>query len=124
MSGIPKFNFPAFYEAGKVLREAGYDVVSPAELDDSEHSGEAMASPDGSPGSSSTTWGECLARDVRIIADTVGGVVFLPDWEGSRGARLEAFTGLLCGHQFALYTPEIEGRMSDVTADYVARRVL
>ena len=65
-----------------------------------------MASPDGAMGSGSTvkkTWGDFLSRDVKLIADTVGGIIFLPNWEQSRGARLEAFVGILCRHLFAQY---------------------
>lgn len=124
MSGIPQFNFPAFFEAGKVLREAGHDIVSPAELDDREHAGEALASPHGDVGDSSVTWGQCLGRDVQIIADTVDGVVLLPGWENSRGARLEAFVGVLCKHEFARYMPYLPERMEPVSTDWVCQGVL
>lgn len=124
MTGIPQFNFPAFYAAAEDLRSVGHEIVSPAEMDDIESSGEAMSSPDGSPASSSTTWGQCLGRDVALIADECGGIVFLPSWERSRGARLEAFTGLVCGHKFARYMPDVPERIEEVPADWVARRVL
>lgn len=102
MTGIPQFNFPAFAAATDDLRARGYDVVSPAEIDNEETRAAALASPDGAPGSGSAaneTWGDFLARDVKIIADTgIEGVVVLPGWEDSRGARLETFVGAaLCG---------------------------
>lgn len=98
MTGHPQFNFPAFDEASKSLRIEGFDIVSPAELDDPEDRTHAMSSPDGAPGTEgSHTWGDLLARDVKIIADEVDGVVLLPGWETSKGARLEAFICRLVG---------------------------
>lgn len=124
MSGIPQFNFPAFEAAAKDLREHGFEVKSPAEMDNDETRAAALASPDGAPGSGSAngeTWGDFLARDVKIVADEVQGIIFLPGWERSRGARLEAFVGLLCGHQFLKYSP---GRVDLVSKDWVSRRVI
>ncbi len=104
MSGIPQFNFPAFFAAAKHLREVGYEIISPAEIDDPEDKAFALDSTDGDPTKlSGKTWGDFLARDVKIIADQVGGIIFLPKWQRSRGARLEAFVGLLCKHKFAWY---------------------
>jgi hypothetical protein len=102
MTGISQFNFPAFDAAAESLRARGFEVVSPAELDDPETRAAALASDDGAPGSgtaSDETWGDFLARDVKLIADGgVEAIVVLPRWEGSRGARLETFIGnALCG---------------------------
>lgn len=102
MTGIPQFNFPAFFAAAEALREKGYTVISPAELD-AQHNADyevSLNSPDGAPGTTGQTWGDYLARDVKIVADQVGGIIFLPGWEDSRGARLEAFVGVLQGDLF------------------------
>lgn len=91
MSGISQNNFPAFEKAAAVLRDQGFEVVSPAEMDDATDYAIAMS--DGKP---QKTWGDFLARDVKMIADGgIRGIVFLPDWEISRGAQLEAVVGLL-----------------------------
>lgn len=101
MTGIPQFNYPAFDAAAECLRRQGHEVFSPAEMDDPETRRLAMASPDGSPGSGTAngeTWGDFLARDVKLIADSeLDAVVVLPGWERSRGARLETFIARMEG---------------------------
>jgi hypothetical protein len=108
MSGRPQFNIPAFDEAAATLRSAGYDIVSPAELDSPAMRAEALLSPDGKMNGkmAGETWGDVLARDVRLIADQVGGIIFLRWWPQSRGAKLEAFVGLLTKKQFGFYDEE------------------
>lgn len=118
MSGIPCFNFPLFIETAARLRAAGFDIVSPAEMDSEATRQMARSSPDGSHTGVGESWGTCLARDVKIIADEAKGIIFLPGWTKSRGARLEAFTGLLCGHSFANYDPITEW-ISPIHADTV-----
>ena len=106
MSWVPQFNIPAFDRATKELRANGYEIFSPAELDSDEVRAAALKSKDGDPAdvTSIETWGDMLARDVKLIADECdGGVVFLDGWERSRGARLEAFVGILCGRTFWRY---------------------
>jgi hypothetical protein len=94
MTDHPAFNYPAFDNLADALRYEGFNAVSPAELDTRETRSAALASPDGSPGSGTVngeTWGDFLSRDVKIISDVVDGVVLMPGWEASKGARLEAF---------------------------------
>lgn len=103
MSGYAQFNFPLFYKVTEQLRGVGMDIISPAELDAKEGvAEEALASTDGNPEVTSLSWADLLARDVKLIADKhdgVHGIVFLPQWSKSRGARLEAFVGLLEGEK-------------------------
>lgn len=100
MTGLPQFNIPAFHAMARKLRESGYAVISPVELDSEAIYNEAIKSPDGAMPAGGKiggeTWGEILARDVRVIADQVSAIVVLPGWFRSRGARLEVFVGLLC----------------------------
>ena len=105
MSWVPQFNIPLFDRASAELRANGYEIFNPAELDSPEIRRRALLSKDGAPDdvTSIETWGDMLARDVKIIADEADGVVFLDDWEDSRGARLEAFVGVLCGRAFWRY---------------------
>jgi hypothetical protein len=124
MSNLPQFNFPAFYAASAALRAAGYEIISPAELDDAEDKGLAMKSPDGDPGHHPTkTWGDFLSRDVKIVADSIQGIIFLPDWQTSRGARLEAFTALLCGHKFGLYSKNATPLVTWVPSSWVMSQI-
>ena len=121
MSGRPQFNFPVFHEAADSLRRWGYDIVSPAEIDSPEIQAAAMASPDGKLDDAGKiageTWGDILARDVKLIADGVSGIVFLPGWTTSRGAKLEAFVALLTGKtRFHVY---YGGRLTPLSADKV-----
>jgi hypothetical protein len=110
MTGIPQFNYPAFIKAAEYLRSLGLDVVSPAELDDPEDKAAALASSDGNmlqySDGTGKTWGDFLARDVKLLADDgIEAVVVLPGWDRSRGARLETFVAALCGLPIiALYT--------------------
>ncbi len=103
MTGLPQFNYPAFINMAEDLRIFGHDVVSPAELDDPDDKAAALASPDGAMLSytegTSKTWGDFLARDVKLLADDgIEGIVVLPGWTKSRGARLETYVGnALCG---------------------------
>lgn len=97
MTGYPQFNIPSFDQAARRLRADGYEVVSPAELDNPETRRLALLSPDGAPGSGSAngeTWGDFLARDVKLITDGgINAIAVLPGWGLSRGARLETFVG-------------------------------
>jgi hypothetical protein len=103
MSGLPQFNFPLFREVARDLRMRGFKVISPAELDEAESVAAAMASKNGDPIAAHRSWGHYLSRDIKIVADQVQGIIFLPGWEKSRGARLEAMCAALCNHEFLEY---------------------
>lgn len=73
MSGLPGLNFDAFFEADKLLREAGYEVLNPADR--------AGRTPD-------MPWDWYLRRCIKDAVDA-DGLALLPDWQRSRGATLE-----------------------------------
>ncbi len=124
MTGVPQDNFPLFAKATEELRANGCDIITPIELD-----GEAaVAAVLANPGltfndAAGTTWGYVLGRDVEIIAEQCTGVVFLDGWENSRGARLEAFVAILCGHEFGRYLAGggIEGMSPKLVLTRIAR---
>jgi Domain of unknown function (DUF4406) len=72
MTGLPDNNFPAFHAVAKALREAGEDVVNPAEIN-----------PD-----ASLSWEQCMRADIKALCDC-DEIFLLPGWEKSKGAHLE-----------------------------------
>ncbi|VEH23197.1 DUF4406 domain-containing protein [Bordetella hinzii] len=72
MTGLPKLNFPAFNAEAMRLRELGYDVINPAEIN-----------PD-----PSAPWQDCLRADLRAMLDC-DTLALLPGWAKSQGAHLE-----------------------------------
>lgn len=75
MSGMPELNFPAFHEAARLLRDAGYTVTNPAELD-AQDAGKVM------------TWEQYMRRDIVALMQC-DGIATLTGWSNSRGATLE-----------------------------------
>ena len=112
MSGIPQFNYPLFLRVARMLREQGYTVKSPAEMDTPAMQAAALANMTGDLSKltkePNETWGDVLARDVKLISDNIGGIIMLPGWERSRGARLELFVGLLTNKQFGVWDNHID----------------
>lgn len=106
MSGVPQHNIPLFDYVATVLRNLDHTIVSPAELDDYETRCTALASKDGlGVIVNGQTWGDFLARDVKLIADGLDAICVLPNWQFSRGARLECFVGLLTDKKFYVWNP-------------------
>ena len=70
MTGIRDNNFPAFHRWAAKLRADGFEVVSPAEIQEAG------------------TWELCLRADLRELCGC-DAIALMPGWEGSRGAHLE-----------------------------------
>ena len=115
MSGMPESNVPAFNAAAAHLRSLGVSVVSPAELDEEF--------PIENP-----TWARYLARDIVVVAEEVDGLILLPGWEKSDGAKLECYIGLLKNKTFDLYVgvPGNTDRTAtrNVGREYIRARIL
>lgn len=75
MSGLPNYNREVFNDAAKRLREAGHEVVNPAE----------STLPEGSE------WGDYMREGLSQLP-TCQGMALLSGWENSRGAILEWIT--------------------------------
>ena len=82
MTGYPDNNFPAFNEHADCLREFGYEVVNPAEinvgLDEPAH---------GTP-EWQAFYQACLRADIKALCGCAA-ISLLPGWEKSSGAHLE-----------------------------------
>ena len=106
MRSVPGFNYPAFMTAAKALREAGWVVFNPAEMD--------MALDDGGPDLTlsmeeqeeyAEDWTNARRyahRDTVLIiqklrAERCDAIVTLPKWSDSIGARAEVSVALWVG---------------------------
>lgn len=77
MTGLPKFNYPAFAAAGSLLHDAGFDVLNPI---DAERHNPTPGTPQ--------SWDWYMRHCLRMVADA-DGVALLDGWWRSRGATLE-----------------------------------
>ena len=71
MSGYAGLNFPLFHRTAAVFRAHGIDIINPVELCPA-----------------TTDWETAMAIDLAVMRQAVG-MLMLPEWEFSRGARLE-----------------------------------
>jgi hypothetical protein len=118
MTGRPQFNFPMFNAVASMLRIQGFNIMSPAELDDPLIRDLAMESAEGDDTINTDSWGDFLSRDVKIVADEVDGVICLPGWEPSKGARLEVFVAVCQGKDVYEYDP-MEHTVLRIGAQYI-----
>jgi len=93
MRGIAWFNYPLFDRVAKELREAGNEVISPAD-EDRKHDGfDAYANPShANPDACTFPKTMDFAKTVRRCLDAVlrcDEIVLLPGWENSNGAVAE-----------------------------------
>jgi hypothetical protein len=81
MTGIPDFNYPAFFKAEEQLLEAGYEVENPAR--------NKPTTEDGTP---TATWLAYMRMSLVQISG-VDGLALLDGWRNSSGAQLEQHIG-------------------------------
>jgi hypothetical protein len=79
MTGYEELNFPAFHSAASNLRSKGYEVISPAEIEQPIKD-----------------WESCMRRDIREMM-FAHKVAVLPGWQKSKGARIEVNLALELG---------------------------
>lgn len=73
MTGLPDYNYPAFREAAEKLRERGWKVLSPAENYN---------------GDTSLPRYMYMRKNIKLLLKAEG-IVLLPGWQDSEGAKLE-----------------------------------
>lgn len=89
MRGVPYLNFPEFDTAAAALREAGFDVFSPAEHDRDVYGAEfEKAYPTGKE-EGDFDLRAALKADTTYICLQADGIALLPGWGKSSGARAE-----------------------------------
>lgn len=88
MSGYEDWNFPAFYKAAKLLRDKGYHVFSPAEIDNIFFEGRDDINKQYKE-NFKEAYKKCLRVDFDYIMDHADVIALLPGWEASRGAQAE-----------------------------------
>ncbi|WP_304458991.1 DUF4406 domain-containing protein [Alicyclobacillus sendaiensis] len=72
MTGLPDYNYPAFFRAAEAIRALGDEPLNPAEGVTDLHQ----------------PWAWYMRRALRLLLDA-DAVAMLPGWQSSRGARLE-----------------------------------
>ena len=76
MRGYPELNFPAFMRAALVLRNSGFNVINPAELNQQN--------------SQDMPFSYYMRRDIQVLVEgVVTDIAVLPRWQASRGATIE-----------------------------------
>ena len=81
MSGIPEYNYPAFAMAASTWRNAGHEVLNPAENFN---------------GDTSREYREYMRADLDMLLKAEA-VALLPGWDQSKGARFELHVAQLLG---------------------------
>lgn len=76
MKGYPSHNWPAFDEEARLLREAGYEVVTPTEVNGTYEEAAKLA------------YETCLRNDLKAMLEC-DAVATLPGYTQSFGATLE-----------------------------------
>ena len=111
MTGLPSFGAEEFRKAARVLRERGFEVVSPLEMDEA-----AGISVDGLTGFEDLSdqgfnIRATLANDIRVVLLDVDAVVLLPGWSDSQGAIAEYAAAHAAGVPAWELTYEDEGTL-------------
>lgn len=97
MTGLPKWNYPAFFEAEARVRAAGYEPTNPAHIH-----GESLAEALHDAVEDPQTWDHYMRHGIRSLTQC-DAICLLAGWETSRGARLEVMVALALGMRVLEY---------------------
>ena len=95
MTGIARWNRPAFIKAAEKLRGLGWEVTSPVEIADAFGSQNTIVT---TPGLLDTVIDEELA-----LLATCDAIYLLNGWQRSRGAKCELFLALDKGMEIMIW---------------------
>lgn len=93
MTGIDKYNFPAFDFAAAKLRGEGHEVFSPADNDRKY----GLVGDTTQPFPPGVTLNVLLLDDLTFICQVAEAIALLPGWEKSKGAASELATAKALG---------------------------
>jgi nucleoside 2-deoxyribosyltransferase len=82
MRGLPLYNFPAFDDAAKALRDLGWEIISPAEMDRNRGFKETDSHVE------PQFLKQAIFDDLNAISNC-DAVIILPGWETSKGVAVE-----------------------------------
>jgi uncharacterized protein DUF4406 len=109
MTRLPYFNFPAFRQAAKELRDMGHDVFSPVERNDKVFGRDiSLDNPTGDPkqlAQNGFNLREAFLDDLTYICREADAVALLPGWRDSKGARAEYAVAMAIGLSVIELTP-------------------
>lgn len=108
MRGIRLYNFPEFDRVAKLLRDAGYKAISPADLD-REFGFDPSRGDVATPGFLQ----DAMQRDIKAIIYDADAVALLDGWKNSKGARAECAIADWCGKMALPYADWLEGALVD-----------
>lgn len=83
MRGILEYNFPAFRRQAWLLRELGFEVISPHEMDEENGFDPFLDKAD------DQFLRQAMNRDLSAICERCTAIALLPGWEKSKGVQVE-----------------------------------
>lgn len=101
MRGYKNKNKAMFLKVATLMRDRGFSVFNPAEVNDEE-----------------LTFAECMTVDLDAVINKCKGIAFLPGWRNSLGANAEAMAASVCGkpgYQTRLVKKETEVRLKKIS---------
>lgn len=113
MRGIPQFNFPRFFEAEELLKNAGFvNIFNPARRDNEHHGADISANNlTGSEAQAKAEHGfslrDAMKADTNYICSQAVAIALLPGWEASSGAQAEWALARCLGLKF-IYFGELD----------------
>jgi hypothetical protein len=117
MTGYPRYNFDAFDQTARILRDEGWIVINPAEI--SRHHGVDPDKGDVDP----KIMHSIISKDVESIFK-VSTVFLLPGWENSTGANAEVALAKWLGKKVSLFCHRITQSQHDKTILKIADQAI